>query len=170
MRSSIALSFLVFLTASVLARAEDQAVSVGPWIVATSSQGEKFEGCTMSRSTGDLDVSFVRDQDGLTLLLGSAKWRLTRGKAYPVTVVAGLWSVDATASAEKKGVAIALTDRSLNEGIRAANVLEVMGEGATLRVPLDGSAAALSRLETCYAKNSRQNTDTNPFVAPDRKP
>jgi hypothetical protein len=170
MRSSIALSFVLSLTVIVGARAEDQAVAVGPWMIATSSRGEKFDGCTMSRSTGDLDVSFIRDQDGLTLLLGSSKWRLARGKAYPVTVVAGSWSVEAKASAETKGVAIALTDRSLNEGIRAANVLEVMGEGATLRVPLDGSAAALTRLETCFAKNSRQNPDTNPFVAPNRKP
>jgi len=170
MRSTIVLAVSGFLTFSPVAQAEDQAITVGPWTVETSSQGDKFEGCIMSRSTGDLDVSFVRDLDGLALLLGSSKWKLTRGKAYPVTVAAGSWSVETQASAEKKGVAIALTDQSLNEGIRRANVLEVVGEGATLRVPLEGSAAALSRLETCYAKNSRQNSETNPFVAPNRKP
>jgi hypothetical protein len=46
----------------------------------------------------------------------------------------------------------------------------VMGEGKTLRVPLDGTAAALSRLESCFVKNSRQSSDTNPFVTPNRKP
>jgi hypothetical protein len=85
-------------------------------------------------------------------------------------LVAGSWSVDAKASAQTKGVTIALTNRPLNERMRIANVLEVRGEGATLPVPLDGSAAALSRLETCFVKNSRQSSDTNPFVAPNRKP
>ena len=170
MRTAIALSFLPFLTTSVIAWAEDQAITVGPWTIATSSRGDKFDSCTMSRSTNDLNVSFIRDQDGLILLLESSKWRLERGKAYPVRLVAGSWSVEAKASAETKGVTIALTDRSLNERIRTANILDVMGEGATLRVPLDGSTAALSRMESCFVKNSRQSSDTNPFVAPNRKP
>jgi hypothetical protein len=54
--------------------------------------------------------------------------------------------------------------------LRIADVLEVKGEGATLRVPLDGSTAALGRLEACFDKNSRSGVDTNPFVAPNRKP
>ena len=115
-------------------------------------------------------MSFIRDQDGLILRLESSKWRLERGRAYPVTLVAGSWSVDAKASAETKGVTIALTNRPLNEKMRTANVLEVRGEGATLRVPLDGSSAALSRLETCFVKNSRESSDSNPFIAPNRKP
>ena len=65
---------------------------------------------------------------------------------------------------------MALVDQAINDGLRTANVLEVRGEGATLRVPLDGSTAALGRLEACYEKNSRLGTDTNPFVAPSRKP
>jgi hypothetical protein len=67
-------------------------------------------------------------------------------------------------------VTIALADRPLNERMRSASILEVIGEGATLRVPLDGSMAALARLEACFVKNSRQSSDTNPFVAPSRKP
>jgi hypothetical protein len=150
--------------------AEDQAIAVGPWTIATSSRGDKFDSCTMRRSTTDLDVSIIRDQDGLILFLESPKWRLERGQAYPVTLIAGSRSADVKASAETKGVTIALTDRPFNESMRLANVLEVRGEGATLRVPLDGSSAALSRLETCFLKNSRQSSDTNPFVAPNRKP
>ena len=72
--------------------------------------------------------------------------------------------------AESKGVTIALTDRLLNERIHSAEILEVRGEGATLRVSLDGSMAALGRLEICFEKNSRQGSETNPFVAPNRKP
>jgi hypothetical protein len=170
MRTPIAVSLALFCTLPIGAWAEDQAIAVGPWTIATSSRGDKFDSCTMSRSTNDLEVSFIRDQDGLILLLGSSKWRLERGQAYPVTLVAGSWSTDAKASAETKGVTIALTNRPLNERMRTANVLEVRGEGATLRVPLDGSSAALSRLETCFVKNSRESSDTNPFVAPNRKP
>jgi hypothetical protein len=75
-------------------------------------------------------------------------------------------------------VTINLTDRHFNEAMRTANVLDVRGEGATLRVPLDGSTAALSHLEACFVKNSQssdtnpfvaQGSDTNPFVASDRK-
>jgi hypothetical protein len=170
MRTPTALSFALFLTSSVIAWAEDQAIPVGPWTIATSSRGDKFDSCTMSRSTNDLDVSFIRDQDGLILLLESSKWRLERGKAYPVTLVAGSWSVDAKALAETKGVTIALTNQPLSERMRTANVLQVRGEGTTLRVPLDGSTAALARLESCFVKNSRQSSDTNPFVAPNHKP
>jgi hypothetical protein len=123
----------------------------------------------MSRSTNDLDVSFIRGHDGLLLLLDSSKWKLERGKAYTVILVAGSRSLDAKALAESKGVSIPLADRLLN-AIRSAQILEVRGEGATLRVPLDGSMAALGRLETCFEKNSRQGSETNPFVAPNRKP
>jgi hypothetical protein len=170
MRTPVALSVALLLTTSILAQAQDQTVTVGPWTIATSSKAEKFDSCTMSRSTNDLDVSFIRGHDGLLLLLDSSKWKLERGKAYTVILVAGSRSVDAKALAESKGVTIALADRLLNERIHSAEILEVRGEGATLRVPLDGSMAALGRLETCFEKNSREGSETNPFVAPNRKP
>ena len=170
MRTPVALSVALLLTTSILAQAQDQTVTVGPWTIATSSKAEKFDSCTMSRSTNDLDVSFIRGHDGLLLLLDSSKWKLERGKAYTVILVAGSRSVDAKALAESKGVTIALADQLLNERIHSAEILEVRGEGATLRVPLDGSMAALGRLETCFEKNSRQGSETNPFVAPNRKP
>ena len=170
MRTPVALSVALLLTTSILAQAQDQTVTVGPWTIATSSKAEKFDSCTMSRSTNDLDVSFIRGHDGLLLLLDSSKWKLERGKAYTVILVAGSRSVDAKALAESKGVTIALADRLLNERIHSAEILEVRGEGATLRVPLDGSMAALGRLEICFEKNSRQGSETNPFVAPNRKP
>ena len=103
-RPRIALSLALFLSTSIVALAEDQAITVGPWTIATSSKGDKFDSCTMSRSTNDLDMSFVRDADGLLLLLESSKWRLERGKAYPVTLIAGSRSVEVKAAAETKGV------------------------------------------------------------------
>ena len=104
MRTPIAVSLGLFWTLPVGAWAQGQAIAVGPWTIATSSRGDKFDSCTMSRSTNNLDVSFIRDQDSLILLLESSKWRLERGRAYPVTLIAGSWSVDAKASAETKGV------------------------------------------------------------------
>ena len=170
MRTPMALSLALFLTISGLAHAQEQTVAVGPWTIATSSKADKFDSCAMSRSTSELDATFVRAQDGLLLLLESPKWRLERGKAYTVTLIAGSRSVEAKALAESKGVTIALVDRPLNERMRTADVLQVRGEGATLRVPLDGSMAALGRLETCFEKNSRQGSETNPFIAPNRRP
>ena len=85
MRTSAALSFVIFLATSAVAQAEDEVITVGPWTIAASSKADKFDSCTMSRSTHDLNVSFVRADDGLALLLDSSKWRLERGKAYEVT-------------------------------------------------------------------------------------
>ncbi len=150
--------------------AKQEAITVGPWNVATSYKGDRFVSCSMARSTGELNITFLRTQDGLSLLLASQKWRLEQGKAYPVRLIAGSRSVDATASAGLESVTVALPDEFLSERLRTANVLEVRGEGATLRVPLDGSTAALERLEVCFNKNSRSSVETNPFVAPSRKP
>jgi len=61
-------------------------------------------------------------------------------------------------------------DGAFNGRLGHASVLEVRGEGATMRVPLDGSTAALRRLEACFDRNSRAGVETNPFVAHGRKP
>ena len=66
-RPRIALSLALFLSTPIVALAEDQAITVGPWTIATSSRGDKVDSCTMSRSTNDLDVNFIRDADGLLL-------------------------------------------------------------------------------------------------------
>ena len=170
MRGPLALSVAATVATSAMTYAEEQTVTVGPWTIAASYKGDRFDNCSMNRSAPELDITFVRSQDGLLLLLGSPKWKLDPGKAYTVRLVAGPRATDAKALAEPKTVTIALADRALNEGLRIANILEVKGEGATLRVPLDGSTAALARLEACFDKNSRGGVDTNPFVAPSRKP
>ena len=106
----------------------------------------------MSCSASGLGISFIRNQDGPLLNLDSTKWKLERGNAYTVRLAAGSQSVDAKALAETKGVTIAFADRSFNENLRKAHVLEVRGEGDTIRVPLDGSTLALDRLEACFRK------------------
>jgi Extensin-like protein C-terminus len=141
---------------------DNQTVTVGPWAIATTFKANKFESCTMSRSERELGITFVRAQDGLLVILDSPKWKLDRGKAYSVRLFAGSRSVDAKALAETKSVTIALADDRLNSKLRSVRSLEVRGEGATLRVPLDGSSAAFERLETCF--NRREASQANPFV------
>jgi hypothetical protein len=170
MRAPLALSVAATVATSAMAYAEEQTVTVGPWTIAAAFKGDRFNSCSMNRAVSELDIAFVRSQDGLLLLLSSPKWKLDSGKAYTVRLVTGPRAFEAKALAEPKTVTITLADRALNEGLRMADVLEVKGEGATLRVPLDGSTAAFGRLEACFDKNSRSGVDTNPFVAPNRKP
>jgi hypothetical protein len=166
-------SLVVPVATSAAAYAEERqerAITIGPWTIGTSYKADKFDSCSMSRSTDGIDITFLRTPDGLLLFLQSPKWKLERGKAYTIRLMAGSRSVEAKASAESKAVTIALADRAINERLRTADVLEVRGEGATLRVPLDGSTAALARLDACFDKNSRAGVETNPFVSPSRKP
>src|SRR5580704_831596 len=173
MREPLGIFFAMFLTTSVLAQPQtqdNQTVTIGPWVIATTYKAEKFDNCSMSRSVAALGISFVRTSDGLLLLLDSPKWKLERGKAYSVRLLAGSQSIEAQALAETKGVTVALADRQFNGKLRSSSVLEVRGEGATLQVPLDGSTLALERLEVCFEKNKREGAEVNPFVAPRRKP
>jgi hypothetical protein len=171
MRTVIVLFGVSLLISPALAQQpQNQTVAVGSWNIATTYKAEKFDNCTMSRTVADLGVSFVRTEDGLLLVLDSPKWKLERGKAYSVRLTAGTQSVDAKALAESKGVTIALADRPFNGRLRSANALDVRGEGTTLHVPLDKSAAAFDRLDLCFEKNGREGPDANPFVPPNRKP
>src|SRR5262249_16306927 len=172
MRTGVVFDCLVPLISSALAQEPEdrQIVAVGPWHITTTYKADRFANCTMTRSTAGLGIAFVRNSDGLLLLLDSAKWKLERVKVDSVRVVGGSESVEAKAVAESKSVTIALPERPFNERLRKASVLEVRGEGATLRVPLDKSTAALERLEVCFEKNGREGPETNPFVAPNRRP
>ena len=144
---------------------------VGPWSISTTYHADKFISCAMSRSAQDeLEITFVRNHDGLFLTLDSPKWTLERGKAYTVRLAAGAQTVEAKALAERKGVTIGFADGSFKERLKTSNVLDVKGEGATLSVPLDKSATGFERLELCFGKNTRESPQTNPFVAPSRKP
>lgn len=171
MRAILALASFPLLIHPALAQqpADGQKVMVGPWSIETTYKGEQFEHCTMTRSTPDFDVEFLRNKDGTVLVLKSPNWRLERGKAYEVRLSAGSQSIDAMALAESTSVTIALADQPFNKRIRMANRLDVHGEGATLTVPLDGSAAGLERLDQCFEKNSLGSA-ANPFVAPERRP
>jgi hypothetical protein len=156
MRTPLPLPMLIISVCSTLSSnaqsQSSQTTTVGPWEIATSYKADKFSACVMNRSAAGLGISFMRAQDGLLLVLDSPKWKLDRGKAYTVRLVAGSQSMEAKALAETRGVTVALADRPFNGKLRTATVLDVRGEGATLQVPLDGSAAAFERLEACFEK------------------
>ena len=170
MRTRVALAVAASLASPTTAYAGEQTVTVGPWTIAAAYKGERFADCSMSRPADDLGIMFLRAQDGLALLLNSEKWKLERGKAYIVRLVSGSRSIEARAMADSKAVTIDLADEAFNRRLRYAGVLEVRGEGATLRVPLDGSTVALRRLEACFNRNSQAGIETNPFVAHSREP
>ena len=73
MRALHTVVYLAFLTSSALAQQaqESQSVSVGPWKIATTYKADKFDNCIMSRTFADVEISFVRTKNGLSLLLDS---------------------------------------------------------------------------------------------------
>lgn len=147
-----------------------EAVTIGPWQVEAAYKGQTFERCVMSRTTDDgVEIRFVRDANGLDLVMSSPKWKLGRGKSYPVELAAGTSVLKAEVAASGNGVSVPITDDRFLKSLKLADGLEVKGEGSTIQVALDKSAAGLERLEGCYSKNLAP-TEANPFVAPSRKP
>ena len=138
---------------------EDRTVIAGPWAIRPTYKANKLQTCAMSRSDGELGITFVRAQDGLSLTLESKKWKLERKNSFPVRLTAGSRSVNAKARAETKTVNVTLTDSRLNSRLRSVNKLQVHTEDATLWVPLDNSSTAFERLEKCF--NSRGMIETN---------
>jgi hypothetical protein len=167
MRAFLILGTLVAMLGSAHAQSSEKAIAIGPWqIEASFTQSDKFDRCVMSRTTEDgIETRISRDKDGLTLAMNSPRWKLDKGKKYDVTFAAGsvTWKSDVTAAAQ--AVRVALTDQKFNDALRTADQLEVRGAGSTIRVSLDKSAAALSRLDSCYETNIKA-VETNPFVAP----
>ena len=150
--------------------AESKSENIGPWEIEATFKGDKFDRCSISRTLQDeVEVTFVRNGDGLTLSLESPNWKLDRGKSYPVKMTLGAQSWDTEVAAESNSVSVAVVDKKFDNGLRGANALNIVAAGATIRVPLDKSTVALDRLEQCVAKNNKA-VETNPFVEPPRQP
>jgi hypothetical protein len=149
---------------------ESKSENIGPWEIEATFKGDKFDRCSISRTLdNETEVTFVRNGDGLTLLLESPNWQLDRGKNYPVKMTLGAQSWDTEVAAESNSVSVEVVDKKFDSGLRAANALNIVAAGATIRVPLDKSTVALERLEQCVAKNDKA-VETNPFVEPPRQP
>ncbi|MBM3544881.1 MAG: hypothetical protein FJX44_10350 [Alphaproteobacteria bacterium] len=171
--SALAITAVLLLPSATLAQqanAESKSENIGPWEIEAIFKGDKFDRCSISRTLPDeVVVTFVRDGNGLTLVLESPNWKLDRGKNYPVKMALGAQSWDTEVAAESNSVSVGVVDKKFDAGLRAANALNIIAAGATIRVPLDRSTVALDRLEQCVTKNDRA-IETNPFVEPPRKP
>jgi hypothetical protein len=172
-RMAVALAGIALVSGTAMAQESDEnrAVTIGPWQVEASYRAEgKFDRCVMSRTTEDgVETRITRDESGLSLTMMSPRWKLDKGKTYPVEFVTGSkgWKTDVTAT--RSTVRVDLSDADFNDRLRKAETLEVRAEGSTITVPLDKSAAAMSRLESCYETNSKA-VETNPFVKPKATP
>ena len=74
MQMPLAFAFVILLITPALADPlprDTQIVRVGPCAIATTYKADRFDNCTMSRSAESLESTFVRNQDGLLLLLDS---------------------------------------------------------------------------------------------------
>lgn len=171
--SALAVSALLLWPSAVSAQqanAESRSENIGPWEIEATFKGDKFDRCSISRTLDDeVAVTFVRDGNGLTLVLESPNWKLDRGKNYPVKMTLGAQSWDTEVAAESNSVSVGVVDEKFDNGLRAANALNIVAAGATIRVPLDRSTVALDRLEQCVAKNNRA-IEANPFIEPSRQP
>lgn len=157
---------LLLLPAAAAAESE----SIGPWEIEAVYKNDEFDRCAISRTLDDdIAVTFVRTGEGLSLMLSSPNWKLETGKNYPVTMTLGGQSWDREVAAEASSVSMDVGDAKFVSGLRVSNALNVMAAGATIQVPLDGSSAAFARLEQCVEKNEKA-VETNPFVAPARRP
>ncbi len=149
---------------------ETKTDTIGPWEIEATFKGDKFDRCAINRKLDDdIVASFVRTGEDLALELESPNWKLDRGKSYPVKMTLGPLSFDTEVAAEPNSVSMDVKDKKFVAGLRSASALNVVAAGATIRVPLDKSTAAFERLDQCIEKNNKA-VETNPFVAPARRP
>jgi hypothetical protein len=107
----------------------------------------------MTRAMDNMHAEISNNREGWRLLLQSQRRRLENRKVYEVHLVAGSQSVKAKALAGIDSVTIPIDDM-LIKLFSTADVLGVMGAGATLTVPLD-SAAALAQLGARLSGSNR---------------
>ncbi len=161
---------LALVTSPASAAEEATTDTIGPWTIEATFKGDTFDRCSITRKLDDdIAAAFVKTNDTLTLELSSPNWKLDRGKSYPVKMTLGPKSFDEEVAAEASSVSMAITDEKFAAALRSASVLNVVGAGATIRVPLDKSRDAFDRLDECVAKNEKA-VETNPFVALARRP
>src|SRR5262245_25617252 len=154
--STVAIAASVTLAIASAHAAEDRrSQDLGPWEIETIHKIEKIDRCTINRPLQDGIVArFVRTSDGLTLELESPNWKLERGKNYPVKMSVGALSFNAEVAAESHSVSTAINDKKFESALRNASTLNIVAAGATIRVPLDKSAAAFDALAQCGEEKS----------------
>jgi hypothetical protein len=162
--------FMPLASAALAASDESKSESIGPWEIEATFKGDAFDRCAISRKLdNDIVARFIRTKDDLTFMLESPNWKLERGKNYAVKMNLGPQSWDTEVAAEANSVTVGVDQKKFEAGLKSANALNVVAAGATIRVPLDKSSLALSRLQQCVEKNM-EAVESNPFVAPPRRP
>ena len=165
--SAAAIAASVTLAIAAGHAAEDRrSQDLGPWQIETIYKGDKLDHCSINRPLqDDIVARFVRTSDDMTLELESPKWKLERGKNYPVKVSVGTLSLDAEVAAEPQSVSLDFDNKKLESALRNASTLNIVAAGATIRVPLDKSAVALDALAKCVEEKT-ETVATNIFCAP----
>ncbi len=142
------------MAAPVAAGAE--AAGRDAWETEAVYKNDTFDRCLIGRTLDNgMSITFVQTSEGLTMLLASSHWELEPGKSYPVTLKLGPRSWNRDVEAKASSVSMAVTDAGFASGLRAANTLDVVAAGETIRVPLDGSTGAFERLERCVERSAR---------------
>jgi hypothetical protein len=168
LRSSIAAiaASVTLAIASGHAAEDRRSQDLGPWEIETIHKGDKLDHCSINRSLqDDIVARFVRTTDDMTLELESPKWKLERGKNYPVKIAVGSLSLDAEVKAEPHSVSLDFDNKKLESALRNASTLNIVAAGATIRVPLDKSAVAFDALAKCVEEKT-ETVATNIFCAP----
>ena len=161
---------LVVATTPAVSAEDANTDTIGPWEIEATFKGDAFDRCSVTRKLeDDIAATFVKTSGTLTLELSSPNWKLDRGKSYPVKMTLGPKSFDEEVAAEASSVSMVIKDDRFAAALRSASALNVVGAGATIHVPLDQSRDAFDRLDQCVSKNERA-VQTNPFVAPARRP
>jgi hypothetical protein len=145
---------------------ERRSQDLGPWQIETIYKGDRLDHCSINRSLqDDIVARFVRTTDDMTLELESPKWKLERGKNYPVKISVGSLSLDAEVKAEPQSVSLDFDNKKLESAVRNASTLNIIAAGATIRVPLDKSAVAFDELAKCVEEKA-ETVAANIFCAP----
>jgi hypothetical protein len=154
--------FLLFPPFTAAAE-ESKSDTIGPWKIEAVFKGDTFDRCSINRTLqDDVVATFVRTGEALSLELQSPNWKLEDGKHYPVKMTLGPLSIDSEVAAEPDSVSTEIKDEKFAATLSSASALNVVGAGATIRVPLDKSKVAFDRLEECVEKNNGA-VQTTPF-------
>lgn len=149
---------------SVAGTADAEDGGLGPWEIEAVYKNDVFDRCAIRRVLdSEISATFLKTPNATTLLLTSPHWQLEFGKSYPVTIKLGRQRWESQVGADVNSVSMAIEGPKFVSGLRDARALDVVGAGATIRVPLDGSASAFARLDRCVAENGNlraANSDT----------
>ncbi len=139
---------------SVAGPAAAEGGGMGPWEIEAVYRNGAFDRCAIRRVLdSEISATFLKTPNAMTLLLSSPHWQLEFGKSYPVSIKLGPQRWENQVGADVNSVSMAIEGPKFLSGLREARALDVVAAGATIRVPLDGSAAAFERLDRCVAES-----------------